>query len=368
MQYPHNPIIKALLAPFSLLYGTGVLIRNICFDWGIFTSRKFPFPVISIGNITVGGTGKTPHVEYIVSLLKDEFSVAVLSRGYKRKSSGFVVASTASEVRDIGDEPLQIKKKFPDVEVAVDGNRVRGILKLCRYNRNVNAVILDDAFQHRRVKPGIQILLIDYNRPVTGDTLLPAGRLREFASARKRAAIVIITKCPPGIKPIERRIIIKELNLFAWQSLFFTTFIYGDPVPVFTDGVPFPEREELKGMNSQILMVTGIVSPEPLKQHLSVISPVAEHLAFADHHKFKERDAGKIGRVWKSMGGELKFLITTEKDAMRFREIGNFIDPEIRINMYYIPITVSFADNGEGSFNNKILDYVGNNKRDRILY
>jgi tetraacyldisaccharide 4'-kinase len=172
MQYPYNPIIKALLAPFSLLYAIVVFIRNLCFDLGIFASREFPFPVISVGNITVGGTGKTPHVEYIVSLLKDEFSIAVLSRGYKRKSSGFVVASTASGVREIGDEPLQIKKKFPDVEVAVDGNRVRGIVNLCRYNRKVNTVILDDAFQHRWVKPGISILLIDYSRPLYTDTLL----------------------------------------------------------------------------------------------------------------------------------------------------------------------------------------------------
>ncbi len=367
MQYPGNPIIKALLTPFSLLYGIGVFFRNLCFDCGIFASREFPFPVISVGNITAGGTGKTPHVEYIVSLLKEEFSVAVLSRGYKRKSSGFVVASTASGVRDVGDEPLQIKKKFPDVEVAVDGNRVRGIVNLCRYNRKVNAVILDDAFQHRWVNPGIKVLLMDYNRPVTIDTLLPAGRLREFASARKLAGIVIITKCPADIKPIERRIIAKELDLLAWQSLFFTTFIYGDPVPVFSDSVPFPEREELKGMNSQILMVTGIVSPGPLIEHLSVISPVAEHLAFADHHKFTKRDAGKIGRVWKSMGGGRKFLVTTEKDAMRFREIGNYIDPEIRINMYYVPITISFVDNEGEPFKKKILNYVRNNKRDRIL-
>ncbi len=367
MQYPHNPIIKALLAPLSMLYGIGVFFRNLCFDCGIYTSREFPFPVISVGNITVGGTGKTPHVEYIVSILKDQFSIAVLSRGYKRKSSGFVVASTASGVSNVGDEPLQIKKKFPDVEVAVDGNRVRGIVNLCRYNRKVNALILDDAFQHRWVKPGITILLMDYNRPVTVDNLLPAGRLREFASARKRAGIVIVTKCPSGIKPIERRIIAKELDLFAWQSLYFTTIMYGDPVPVFTGGVPFPEREELKGMNSQILMVTGIVSPGPLKQHLSVISPVAAHLAFADHHKFTKRDAGKIGRVWKSVEGEHKFLVTTEKDAMRFREIGNYIDPEIRINMYYIPITISFVDNDGELFKNQILNYVRNNKRDRIL-
>ena len=368
MQYPHNPLIKALLAPFSLLYGIGVFVRNLCFSCGIFTSREFPFPVISVGNITVGGTGKTPHVEFLVSLLKDHFSIAVLSRGYKRKSSGFVVASTVSGVRDIGDEPLQMKRKFPDVEMAVDGNRVRGIVNLSRYNRKVNTVILDDAFQHRWVKPGITILLVDYHRPVTSDSLLPAGRLREFASARKRAGIVIVTKCPSGIKPIERRIIAKELDLIAWQSLYFTTIVYGDPVPVFTGGIPFPEREELKAMNSQILMVTGIVSPGHLKQHLSVISPVAAHLDFPDHHSFSKRDAGKIGRVWNSFEGGRKLIVTTEKDAMRLREIGNYIDDEIKINMYYIPIKISFVDDDGELFKNQILNYVRNNKRDGILY
>ncbi len=366
MQYPLNPGLRVLLAPLSILYGAGVLIRNTCFEWGIFRSRSFPFPVISVGNITVGGTGKTPHVEYIVSLLREKFGVAVLSRGYKRKTRGFAVVSTESGVDEVGDEPLQMKRKFPDVEVAVDGNRVRGIGKLCRYSSGLQAFVLDDAFQHRWVTPGISVLLIDYNRQLKDDMLLPAGSLREFISAKKRAVIVVVTKCPAGIKPIERRIITKDLNLFAWQSLYFSTFDYGEPRQVFSQGMPFPEREIMKSEKARILMVTGIVSPRPLKKHLRGISPRITQLVFPDHHRFRKRDIARIREVWDKMEGKLKVLVTTEKDAVRLRQTAG-MDDEIKKHMYYIPVTVKFIDDEGGSFNNKIIDYVGKNKRNHIL-
>lgn len=361
-----NPLLKILLLPFSLIYGLVVLVRNFCFDTGIFTSQQFPLPVIGVGNITVGGTGKTPHVEYIVNLLKDHTALAVLSRGYRRKTSGFIVASTVSGVEDVGDEPLQIKKKFPGVEVAVDASRARGIRNICRVSNKLQAVVLDDAFQHRWVKPGISILLTDYNRPLKDDLLLPAGRLRERVSAKKRAEIVIVTKCPPDIKPIERRIIKKDLNLFPWQSLYFSTFVYGRPLPVFAGSPPFPEREELKGVKCKILMVTGIVAPRPLKKHLRSISPGIEQVTFPDHHSFRGRDIKRIARVWQEIRNDRKFIMTTEKDAMRFQKFTN-MDPGIRENMYYIPITVSFIDNDGEVFNNQIITYVRKNKRDHIL-
>lgn len=366
MQQPVNPLLKALLSPLSLLYGIGVFVRNLCFEWGIFKSQEFLFPVISVGNITVGGTGKTPHVEHIVSFLKDQFRVAVLSRGYKRITSGFVVASVASGVDDVGDEPLQIKKKFPSIEVAVDEKRVRGIRKLCLYNRKLEAFVLDDAFQHRWVRPGLSVLLVDYSRPLNKDTLLPAGRLREFVSAKNRAEIVVVTKCQPDIKPIERRIMMTELNLFPWQSLYFTSFSYGDPLPVFSEGLPFPEREELKETKPHLLMVTGIVSPRPLKKHLRSISSKIKQFTFPDHHKFTRRDIDMIGNAWNSLGESSKFVMTTEKDAMRLQKIGN-IEPEIKRNMYYIPVTIQFVEGTGDSFKNKITEYVGKNKKDHIL-
>lgn len=362
---PH-PLVKALLFPFTAVYGMVVLVRNMLFDLKLFSSREFGFPVISVGNITVGGTGKTPHVEFIVSALKDEFRVAVLSRGYMRKTSGFLVASTLSGTADVGDEPLQIKRKFPGVEVAVDASRRRGIRNLCRFNHRLQAFVLDDAFQHRWVKPGISVLLVDYNRPLKDDMLLPSGRLREFVSAKSRAAIVIVTKCPPGIKPIERRIIMKELDLYPWQSLYFSTFSYGAPLPVFSEAPSFPEREKLKATKRQILMVTGIVSPRPLKKHLRSISPGIEQVIFPDHHRFKGKDIDRIRKVWDNMGAKRKFIITTEKDAMRFRDIGE-IDPEIKRHLYYVPITVSFIENDGATFKNQIVNYVRNNKRDHII-
>lgn len=366
MQQNRHPILTALGLPFSVIYGLIIFLRNQCFNTRLFPSHEFDFPVISVGNITVGGTGKTPHVEYIVSLLKDDFKVAVLSRGYKRKSSGFVVASTASGVKDVGDEPLQIKKKFPSVEVAVDARRVRGIKKLCSYNENIQAVILDDAFQHRWVKPGISILLVDYNQPLKGDLLLPAGRLREPVSAKNRAAIVIITKCPPDIKPIERRILSKELNLSPWQSLYFTTFSYGRTLPVFPDDAKVKTEEDLFATKPFILMVTGIASPDLLKDYLGGISSGIEKLFFPDHHNFTGEDMQRILKIWKSLDRKNKVIITTEKDAIRLQKRTD-IDSEIKQNIYYIPVKVSFIEKYGDMFKKQIIQYVKNNKRDHII-
>ena len=210
-----------LFYPLSLIYGIVVWIRNVMFDINILKSKEFTIPVISVGNITVGGTGKTPHVEYLIRLLKDEFKIATLSRGYKRKSFGFVLANESSTVIEIGDEPRQIKQKFPEIAVAVDSNRVKGINKLLQSEKNLNAIILDDAFQHRYVSPGLSILLVDYNNPLKDDYLLPFGRLREQAGERQRADIIIVTKCPSKIKPIDQRLLEKDLKMFAYQKLFF---------------------------------------------------------------------------------------------------------------------------------------------------
>lgn len=367
MLYGRHPVVTALLLPFSLVYGIVVSIRNFLFNTGVFSSRTFDIPVISVGNITVGGTGKTPHVEFIVSLLKDNFKVAVLSRGYKRKTSGFIVAAEASGVDEIGDEPLQIKKRFPEAEVAVDGNRVRGIKKLCSLNSELKAIILDDAFQHRWVKPGITVLLIDYNQPLKKDYLLPAGRLREFSSAANRATIVVVTKCPPDFKPIERRIIMNDLSLMPWQTLYFSEFAYGEPVPVFDGALPFPEREEFSTLRSRILMVTGIASPGTFERHLRSISAAPDKIEFPDHHQYSATDIKRISKVFGSMKGNRNVILTTEKDAMRFRKIDD-VDTNISQNLYYLPISVRFLENAGEEFKHQILRYVRNNKRNHLLY
>lgn len=207
--------INYRLLPLSWIYGAAVRLRNTLFEVGILKSRAFDIPMISVGNITIGGTGKTPHVEYLVRLLKDRFNVAVLSRGYKRKSRGFVLAGADSTVRDIGDEPYQMKTKFPGITVAVDKDRCHGVDRLTDDNtaEDIDVILLDDAFQHRYVKPGINILLVDYHRLIIYDKLLPAGRLREPLSGKNRADIVIVTKCPKGLKPMEFRVITKAMNL-----------------------------------------------------------------------------------------------------------------------------------------------------------
>ena len=220
MDTTHNKI-KKLLLPLSALYGVVVWFRNKLFDWSILPSEEFSVPVICVGNITAGGTGKTPHVEYLIELLKKDYKVAVLSRGYKRKTSGFVLADTQSTVKTIGDEPLQIFKKFPDIIVAVDGNRRRGIKKLLNIpeEKRPEIILLDDAFQHRYVKPFLSILLIDSNRLIYEDTLLPAGRLRESRAGKDRANMVVVTKCSPELKPIDFRLISKHLDLYPYQDL-----------------------------------------------------------------------------------------------------------------------------------------------------
>ena len=230
--------INKWLYPVSWIYGTGVWLRNKLFDWGIYKERKFDIPVISVGNITVGGTGKTPHTEYLIRLLQKDYKVAVLSRGYKRKSKGFVLARPDTSVQMIGDEPFQMKQKFPDIHMAVDRDRCHGIEQLCNSHiaPGTEVIILDDAFQHRYVKPGINILLVDYHRLICEDTLLPAGRMREPENGKSRAHIVIVTKCPKDITPMDLRVLSKQMELYPYQQLYFTTLAYGKLHPLFTAG------------------------------------------------------------------------------------------------------------------------------------
>ena len=237
--------INKWLYPVSWLYGTGVWLRNKLFDWGIYKERKFDVPIISVGNITVGGTGKTPHTEYLIRLLQKDYKVAVLSRGYKRKSKGFVLAGPDTSVQMIGDEPFQMKQKFPDIYMAVDRNRCHGIEQLCNSHiaPGTEVIILDDAFQHRYVKPGMNILLVDYHRLICEDALLPAGRMREPENGKSRAHIVIVTKCPKDITPMDLRVLSKQMELYPYQQLYFTTLAYGKLHPLFTVGNAVPLKE-----------------------------------------------------------------------------------------------------------------------------
>lgn len=358
--------INRWLYPLSFLYGIGVGIRNQLFDWGILASKSFDIPVISIGNIAVGGTGKTPHTEYLIKLLQKDYKVAVLSRGYKRKSKGFILADEATSMKKIGDEPYQMKKKFPSIYMAVDKNRCHGIEQLCneKIALQTDVILLDDAYQHRYVKPGINILLTDYRRPLNEDALLPAGRLREPERGKNRAHIVIVTKCPRDLKPMDFRVIIKYMDLYPYQKLYFSTLKYGSLTPVFSDA---PQRElESLEKEEKILLLTGIASPQQLLDDLSAYSSQITSLNFADHHQFTEKDVRYIQQTFNSLGeGSKRILITTEKDATRLLNLP--LSEEIKKHIYALPVEIEFLLGQGEQFNQNIINYVRTNSRNSIL-
>ncbi len=354
-------INKKLLC-LSWLYGLGVGLRNLLFEMDVLKSRSFSTPVISVGNITVGGTGKTPHVEYLIRLLKNQLNVAVLSRGYKRKSRGFVLSDKDTPMPMIGDEPYQMKQKFPDITVAVDKKRTRGISKLIAADSglDVDVILLDDAFQHRYVKPGINILLVDYHRLIIYDCLLPAGRLREPVKAKDRADIVIITKCPKDLKPMEFRVITKAMNLYPYQQLYFSTLEYDQPKAVFGDAV---FTDSLSGKN--ILLLTGIASPEQLLHDLQEYDSQITPLTFGDHHDFKRKDVEAINEAFASLP-EPRLILTTEKDATRLMVTEGLSD-DVKKQMYMLPLRIAIMQGQQEEFNQKILGYVRKNSRNSIL-
>lgn len=355
--------INDWLLPLSWIYGSIVRLRNWLFDIGLKKSRAFSLPIISVGNITVGGSGKTPHVEYLIRLLQDKMKVAVLSRGYKRKTRGFVLANTDTTMPEIGDEPFQMHQKFPDIYVAVDTKRVRGIetLQSEEETKDVDVVLLDDAFQHRYVKPGINILLVDYHRLIIYDKMLPAGRLREPLSGKSRADIVIITKCPKDLKPMEFRVLTKAMDLYPFQKLYFTCIDYDTPKGVFNDKQI--ALDELKDYN--VLLLTGIASPKQMEHDLKPMVKELHSLSFGDHHRFKGKDIDRINETFESLP-EPRIIITTEKDAVRLREADGFYE-SVKESMYELPIKVSFMLDQEEIFNEKIISYVRKNSRNSIL-
>lgn len=350
------------LRPLSCMYRLVVNTRNLMFEMGILKSRAFDIPIISVGNITVGGTGKTPHIEYLVRALQGKFKIAVLSRGYKRKSKGFIVADANSTALDIGDEPFQIKKKFPNITVAVDKDRCHGIDMLEEMDNKMDVVLLDDAYQHRYVKPGINILLVDYHRLIIYDDILPVGRLREPVSGKNRADIVIVTKCPKMLKPMEYRVIYKAMDLYPYQQLFFTTIQYDSMVPLFHKG----EEESLDMLKDKnVLVVSGIASPEQIIHDLSPHCGHIEQLSYKDHHHFKKKDLQHISDTFAAMK-EPKCIVTTEKDASKLMNKEG-LSAEVKDNIYTLPIKIRFMQDQEETFNNYIIDYVLKNSRNSIL-
>jgi tetraacyldisaccharide 4'-kinase len=351
-----------LLYPVSFIYGLITGFRNFLFNSGILSSMEFHLPIICVGNITVGGTGKTPHTEYIAELLKERFKVATLSRGYKRKTRDFRIASASALVSDIGDEPMQMFRKLPGVVVSVDRDRVHGVNSLLRDRPEVEVIILDDAYQHRRIKPGLSILLSGFERPVWKDHMLPYGNLREKRANMKRADVILITKCPENLSVDQMGHVVKGIDKKSEQKLFFTTLNYKTPIPVFETGHVLAEPEISGCSGCGIVLITGIANPEPLKDHLKKSFNEIIHLPFPDHYNFNEHDLLRIASAYNDLKSGTRYLFTTEKDAVRFRELTNVTEP-LRSKFYYVPVEIRFLNKDKDQFDNLIIDYVRKNHR-----
>lgn len=348
--------MRYYLYPFALLYGMVVIIRNILYDYGIFKSKSFRLPVISVGNISVGGTGKTPHMEYLVRLLSPSNNVCTLSRGYGRKSKGFILGDLTHSASEIGDEPCQLKQKFPSILVAVDEKRRRGIQNVLRLHPATDVILLDDAFQHRAVDAGLKIVLTDYHRLFTTDRILPVGNLREPKSGFRRANILIVSKTPQVLSPIERRMITDSIKPETYQQLFFTYITYGEPVALFESCPAAPVKP------SSALLVEGIANSYPLEDYLKRKLIHLDTLHYPDHYQYKLKDVQKIRDDFTNIVGRNKVIFTTEKDAMRLKT-AEFSAVFHGLPIYYIPIEVRFHGDEQNEFDNLILGYVEENKR-----
>jgi tetraacyldisaccharide 4'-kinase len=348
-------LIYILLLPFSLVWKAAVVLRNKFYDVGLFASCRFGIPVISVGNITVGGTGKTPHTEYLAEILSRDFSVSVLSRGYKRKSKGFHYVEPEDSASETGDEALQIKRRYPEIIVAVDADRTHGIRRLQSDYPSLDLILLDDAFQHRKVSPSLNIVLIDCKRPVWNDSTLPAGRLRDCMSSLHRADIIVVSKCPANIADEEKRQYADRLKKYG-KPLYFSCFEYGEAYPLSgAGGSPFD--------STNMLAVSGIANPAVFFEYLERQYPEAliEKLVFPDHHAFSEKDIRTILGKAKS-----RAILTTEKDGVRF--ISYFCEAKKQTpeNIYCVPVKVKIDDSD--SFNINIINHVRENKENGRLY
>ncbi len=332
-----------------------MFIRNKLYDLNILKSHEYNIPIISVGNLSVGGSGKTPMIEYLILLLKNKYKIATLSRGYKRKTKGFLFVEPSQSYLECGDEPLQIKRKFLDIIVAVDENRIHGANILLENNNKPDIILLDDAFQHRAIKPGLSLLLSDYYNLYVNDFTFPTGRLREYISGAKRAQAIIITKCPRVLSPITRKSLITELNISDKQRLFFSYIDYLEPIPLTLSA----KKIGVKKFHT-INLISGISNPYPLEQHLKKYCNELISKEFIDHHQYSINNLNNILTHFKSIVSSNKAIFTTEKDAVKL------LHPEImklieNYPIYYIPIETAFFKEDAIEFNKYILNYVRNN-------
>ena len=352
--------MRILLWPISLLYHIVLNIRHKLYDWRILKTTRFENPIICVGNLNLGGTGKTPHTEYLISLLKDQFRVATLSRGYGRKTKGFQLADTQSTFEDIGDEPMQYFTKFPEIQVTVDEDRVEGVRKLLKSPSSPEVILLDDAFQHRSIKAGLNILLTEYQHLYCDDFLVPAGSLRDVRSAAKRADIIVVSKAPKDLNESEKQRITGKLKPSEGQKVFFSYLEYQALEPL-------NEKAKTNATETEdaVLAFCGIAHPETFVEELKKHHKTVGFLRFADHHIYTDNDIASIIKRFEALDGDKKIIVTTEKDAARLTNspyLCQFEDAPL----YDLPVTVRFHE--EEKFNEEIMNYVRKNSHDRRLY
>lgn len=343
-------VLRFVLYPFALLYGAIVWLRNKLYDTKFFSSIEFSVPVISVGNLSVGGTGKTPHVEYLIRLLQYQYQVATMSRGYKRHTQGFLIADNSANALRIGDEPMQYHMKYPDLVVSVAEERITGIPQLLQRRPDIDVILLDDAYQHRSVKAGVNILITDYSRPFYTDYVLPLGRLRERRNAYRRADVIIVSKCPADMTEAAAGEIKKQINPLPHQKVFFTTIEYKVPYDLFTN-------ETVKLEDTNAVLVCCIANPAPLVNHLKEHANDAHTLSYPDHHYFLSRDLEEIKAAYDNWQMSNKIIITTEKDATRLylhaEKISNWNIPVI-----VLPIAVSILFGRQQEFDGLVQNYM----------
>lgn len=343
-------LFRFLVYPLALLYGAIVWLRNRVYDTGFASSIEFDVPVISVGNLSVGGTGKTPHIEYLVRLLQYQYRVATMSRGYKRYTQGFMLAGVDTNARMIGDEPMQYHIKFPDLVVCVAEERLTGIPQLLLNRPDVEVILLDDAYQHRSVKPGLNILITDLSNPFYEDHILPFGRLRENRGAYKRADVIIVSKCPPGLDTAGANEITRHINPLSHQQVFFTAIQYDAPYNFFTG-----EQVDIKNANA--ILVCCIARPEPLVEYLNTHTNDVHVLSYPDHHYFNDKDTEEIKDTYDNWKVENKIIITTEKDAARLHLLADTIK-EWNIPIVVLPIKVAVLFGKQQEFDTIVNAYI----------
>jgi len=341
---------RFLLYPFALLYGIVIWLRNRLYDSGFFSSVAFSVPVINVGNLSVGGTGKTPHVEYLIRLLQYPYRVATMSRGYKRQTRGFLLANAGTNALHIGDEPMQYLMKYPDVLVSVAEERMTGIPTLLQKRPDVEVILLDDAFQHRSVKAGLNILITDFSKPYFEDRILPIGTLRESKIAAQRADVIIVSKCPPALSSEAAADIKNKLTPAAGQEVFFTSMAYGQPYDLLTG-----ERQDLTGKNA--VVVCAIARPETLEAQVAKEALSTHLISYRDHHYFVSSDLEEIKTAYENWEAGNKVIVTTEKDAARLLLHRDKL-AEWNIPLLVLPIEVTFLFGEAAKFDALVYSFV----------